>query len=107
MYIDDIKLFAQNEKELETLIQIVRKYRYRNGIWHRKMRNANNEKRQTTPGGSSRTTKSSNNQNARKPSNDREYWKLTPSNKWKRKEKKKKKKRVSQKNQKDNQDKTQ
>ena len=26
MYIDDINLFAKNEKELETLIQAVRKY---------------------------------------------------------------------------------
>ncbi len=42
MYMDDIKLFAKNEKELEALIKTVRIYR--NGIWHRKMHHARNEK---------------------------------------------------------------
>ena len=32
MYIDDIKLLAQNEKELETLIQAIRIYRDNIGI---------------------------------------------------------------------------
>ena len=34
MYMDDIKLFAKKEKELETLIQTVKIYRHRDGIWH-------------------------------------------------------------------------
>ena len=37
---DDIKLFAKNEKELETLIQTIRIYR----IWHWKICHADNEK---------------------------------------------------------------
>ena len=37
--------------------------RYRNGIWHRKMRHDNNEKWQMTHNGRSRTTKSNSNQN--------------------------------------------
>ena len=47
MYMDDIKIFAKNEKELEILIQTVIIYSqsiYRNGIWNRKMRHASNEK---------------------------------------------------------------
>ena len=33
MYMDDIKLFSKNEKELETLIQTENiQFRYRNGI---------------------------------------------------------------------------
>ena len=32
MYRDDIKLFAENEKELETLIQTMRKYTQDRGI---------------------------------------------------------------------------
>ena len=43
--------------------------RYRNGIWHGKMRHACNEKWQTTHNGRSRTTKSSSNQNARRKGN--------------------------------------
>ena len=54
MYIDDIKLFAKNEKELEALIQSG----HRNGIWHRKMCNACNEKWQTTCNWRNGTTKS-------------------------------------------------
>ena len=42
---------------------------YRNGIWHRKMRHASNEKWQTTPNGRSRTTKSSSHQNTRRKGN--------------------------------------
>ena len=49
MYMDGIKLFAKNEKELETLIRAVRIYSQdRNGIWHRKMCYACNEKWQMT-----------------------------------------------------------
>ena len=45
MYKDNIKLFAKNEKELETLI--ARLYSHDIGIefWHRKMCHVNNEKR--------------------------------------------------------------
>ena len=39
-----IKLFAKNEKELEILINAG----HRDGIWHRKMRHVNNQKRKTT-----------------------------------------------------------
>ena len=55
---DDIKLFAKNEKELETLKHAVRVYRNKNGIWHRKMCHASNEKRQTTSNWQNGTTKS-------------------------------------------------
>ena len=59
MYMDDIKPFAKNEKELETLIHTVRIYSYvhRNGIWHRKVYNACNEKWQTTANWRDGTTK--------------------------------------------------
>ena len=37
MYMDNIKSFAQNEKELEILRKIIRiQPGYRNGIWHKK-----------------------------------------------------------------------
>ena len=46
MYMDDIKLFAKNEKEVGTLIQTVRIYSQDIGIeFGRKMRHASNEKR--------------------------------------------------------------
>ena len=52
MYMDDIKLFAKNEKELVTN---TRNYNiqpwYRNGIWHRKMCHACNENGKTTSEG--------------------------------------------------------
>ena len=66
MYMDDIKLFGKNEKELETLVLAVRMYSqgYRDIIWHRKMRHAYNEKRETTNDGWNRTTKPRKNQNA-------------------------------------------
>ena len=56
MYMDDIKLFAKNEKELETLIQPVRTYS-QDGIWHTKMCHANNEKREMTHDGRNGTIK--------------------------------------------------
>ena len=68
MYMDDIKHFAKNEKELEnsyTNCENIQS-RYRNGIWHREMCYTNNEKCQTTHNERSRTTKSSCHQNARK-----------------------------------------
>ena len=57
---DDIKLFAKNEKELETLIHKFRIYSQDilDGIWHRKMHHGSNEKRQTTPAGRNGTAKS-------------------------------------------------
>ncbi len=67
MCIDDIKLFAKNEKELETLTQTENiQSRYRNGIWHRKIHHASNEKGQITHNRRSQTTKSSSHQNGRR-----------------------------------------
>ena len=50
MYMDDNKLFAKNERELETLIQSRENIqsRFKNGIWHRKKRHASRKKRETT-----------------------------------------------------------
>ena len=60
---EDIKLFAKNKKELETLIQAVRIY-CSNRIWHRKMCPANNENQKMINDGRNRTTKSRKNQKA-------------------------------------------
>ena len=50
MYMDDIKLFAENEKELETLKYTVWiETGHRDGISHRKMSHVSNKNRQTTP----------------------------------------------------------
>ena len=51
---DDMKLFAKNEKELENLIHAG----HQDGIQHRKMCHASNEKWQTTPDRRNGTTKS-------------------------------------------------
>ena len=70
MYIDDITHFAKKTKRNgnpNTDCENIQS-RYRNGIWHRKMRYAFNEKWQTTHDGRSRTTKSSN-QNSRRKEN--------------------------------------
>ena len=49
MYMDDFKLFANNKKELETLIQAVRiQSGYRDGICNRKMCHANKKKQKMT-----------------------------------------------------------
>ena len=66
MYMDDIKLFAKNEKELETLIKAVRIYNDDIGMEFgmKKMCHANNEKRKTTNDGINRTTKLRKHQNA-------------------------------------------
>ena len=73
MYIDDIKLFAKNEKELETLIQAERIYNQDIGMdLGKKMRYASFEKRKTTPSRRNGTIK-------KKSTNTWEYWKLTPS----------------------------
>ena len=57
---DDIKLFAKNEKELETPRQAVRVYNQNIGIEFgmEKMRHANNKKRGTTHDGRNGTNKS-------------------------------------------------
>ena len=44
MYMYNIKLFAKDEKELETGSENIQP-EYRDGIWQRKMRHADNEKR--------------------------------------------------------------
>ena len=64
---DDIKLFAKSEKELEILILTVKIYGKQKGIryWIEKMCHANNEKRKPTNVGRNRTTKLGKNQNAR------------------------------------------
>ena len=58
MHMDNIKLFAKNEKELETLIHAVRIYRQDIGIEFGKMCYSRNEKRQTQPDGRNGATKS-------------------------------------------------
>ena len=59
---NNIKLFAKNEKELETLIQTIEPG-YRNGIWHRKMCHVDNEKWKKRKNRRNRTVKSRKNQN--------------------------------------------
>ena len=60
MYMDDIKLSAKNKKELETLIHAMCIYCQDIGMefWHRKMRHARNENRQTIADGRNETAKS-------------------------------------------------
>ena len=86
MYMDDIKLFAKNEKELETLIHAVRIYsqniRMEFGIEKCAMLVMKSGKRHMTDG-------------IELPNRDKirtlgenetwVFWRLTPSNKWKRK----------------------
>ena len=71
MYMDDRKLSAKNEKELETLIQFERIYSQDIEMKFdiEKMRNASNEKRQTSNDERSRTANSSNKQNTRRKVN--------------------------------------
>ena len=60
MYMDDIKLFVKNEKRIgssNTCSKNIQSGR-RDGIWHRKMCYASNEKRKTTHDGKDGTTKS-------------------------------------------------
>ena len=64
IYIDNIKLFAKTEKELETLIQKIRiQSRYRNGTYYRKMCHVNSEKGKKINNRRNRNTKSRKNQN--------------------------------------------
>ena len=60
MYMNDIKLFAKNEKgtgNSNTHSENIESG-HRKEIWQRKMSHASNEKRQTTPDGRNGTTKS-------------------------------------------------
>ena len=60
-HMDIIKIFTTNEKKkLETQIQMITIYSQdiADGIWHRKICHANNERQKITNGGSNRTTKS-------------------------------------------------
>ena len=86
MYMDDIKLFAKNEKELETLIQRVRIYSQdigmEFGIEKSSMRILKSGKRHMTEGMElPNQEKKSERPEKRKPSNTWEYWKLITSNK--------------------------
>ena len=56
MYIDDIKLFAENEKDFEILIQAVKIYIQDIGMKFG-MCHANNQKREATHAGRNRTVK--------------------------------------------------
>ena len=106
MYMDHIKLFAKNEKELEILIQTENiESIYRNGIWHRKRRRASNEKWQTTHDRRSRTTKSNRIQNARGKGNVQILWDIGSRHHQTSGNERKFFKRVSQKNQKITRDK--
>ena len=94
MYVDDIKLFAKNEKELETLIQAVRIYSQdiglEFGLETYTMLMKKSGKRHLTDG-MELTSKKKNKHLERsekgKPTNTWGYWKLTPSNKWRREKK--------------------
>ena len=92
MYMEDIKLFAKNEKELKTLIQIVKIFiqdiEMEFGIEKCAMLVMKRGKRHMTerierPNQEKKSKRSE----KRKPINISEYWKLTPSNKWKWKKK--------------------
>ena len=81
MYIDNIKLFAKNDKELETLILAVRIYSPDRGMEFgvEKCPILIMRSGETTYNRRNGTTKSRKNQNARRKGNYK-YWKLTPSN---------------------------
>ena len=66
MYMDDIKLFAKNEKELETLMHSVRIYSQDTEMEFsmEKMCHTSNEKWQTAANGRNGTAKSRQYQNA-------------------------------------------
>ena len=96
MYMDDIKLFVKNKKELKTLIQTVRIYnqdiKMEFDIEKCTMQVMKSGKRHMTEGFELPNQKKKNSKRSekRKPTNTWEYWKLTPSNKWKWKKKFKK-----------------
>ena len=64
MYMDDIKRIRNPNTGSEDM-----QWRYRDGIWHRKICHADNKKRETTINGRNRTTKSRKNQNAQRKEN--------------------------------------
>ena len=87
MYMDDSKLFDKNEKRIGNLNTDRENIQsgYRDGIWHRKICHANNEKRKTTSDERCKTMKSrkkSEHSEKRKITCTWEYWKRKPSNKW-------------------------
>ena len=91
MYMDDIKLFAKNEKELETLILAVRIYSDDIGmefcIEKCAMLIMKSEKQQITEEMELPNQEKSERLEKGKLPNSWEYWKRTPSNKWKGKKK--------------------
>ena len=65
MYMDNVKLFLKNEKELETdKNNKNRQPGYRNGIWHRKMCHVKNKKGKKTNNRKNRGAKLGKKQNA-------------------------------------------
>ena len=68
---DEIKLFVKNEKRIEnsnTRCQNIQPG-HRDGIWHRKMRHANNEKQKSIHDGRNGTSKSRQKQNTQRKGN--------------------------------------
>ena len=86
MYVDDIKLFAKNWKKMETNTDRENlQSGYTDGIWHKKMYHANNEKRETKNdgrGGITISRKKSGYSVKIKLTNTGEYLKRTLSTKW-------------------------
>ena len=91
MYIDDIKLFAKNVKELETLIHAVRIYYQDIGMEFGREKCAmlvmKSGKRHLTDGIELPNQDKISTFEIRKPTNTWASWSLTPSNKWKWKKK--------------------
>ena len=106
MYMDDIKLFAKTEKELETNTRSQNTQSgYRNGIWHTKMRHASNEKWKMTHY-RRKTTKSRQNSNAQRKGNLRILGEIGNWHHQTRRDERKNLERIFQKNQKVTRDKT-
>ena len=81
MYMN-FKLLAKNEKELETLTQAVRIYCQNVGIEKCIMLIMKSGKRHMTDGMELLKQEKLERSGKRKRTNTWEYWKLTPSNKW-------------------------
>ena len=86
MYMDDIKLFAKNEKELGILIHAVRMYSQDIGmefeIEHCAMLVIKSGKHHLTDGMDYQVKERLERLEERKPTNTWAFWKLTRSNKW-------------------------
>ena len=86
MYMDDIKLFTKNERELENLIKTGRIYSQDIGvefcIEKCAMLVMKSGKRHMTEGIELPNQEKSKHSEKKKPTNTWEYWKLTPWNKW-------------------------